>query len=129
VELHVSAYGETWFPGTLRYLCASLREQTRDLLVEATVPNADQRLRPGMFAVARVVLPKAPATVVPQASLRVDGELARLFVSKQGTLEERIVELGARDSDVVEIRKGVSSGEAVVSPFSLEAKDGAKVAH
>jgi membrane fusion protein, multidrug efflux system len=129
VELQVSAYGEQWFAGTLRYLSASLREQTRDLLVEATVPNADQKLRPGMFAVARVVLPKAPATVVPQASLRLDGELARLFVSRQGHLEERIVELGTRDSELVEIRKGVSSGEAVVSPFSVEAKDGARVAH
>src|SRR5262249_34017693 len=102
--------------------------QTRDLLVEAVVSNPEQKLHPGMFAVARLIMPKAPATSVPQASLRVEGELARLFVARQGVLEERIVELGVRDEPWVEIRRGVASGEAVVSPFSLDAKDGAPVA-
>lgn len=129
VELRVSAYPNLWFKATVRYMSASLRERTRDLLVEAVVPNADLKLRPGMFAVARLVLPKADAPVVPEASLRVDGTLARVFVDKGGTLEERIVELGARDGQLVEVRKGVSKGEAVVSPYSMEAKDGARIAH
>jgi len=54
--------------------------------------------------------------------------LARLFVARDGHLEERIVELGTRDAELVEIRKGVAAGETVVSPFSREAKDGAAVA-
>jgi membrane fusion protein (multidrug efflux system) len=128
IELQVSALPDIWFTGTVRYLSAALREQTRDLLVEATVPNAEHKLRPGMFAIARLIMPKAPATVVPEASLHFDGELARLFVSRQGHLEERIVELGTKDSNLVEVRKGVVSGEAVVSPFTLNAKDGAAVA-
>ena len=129
IELRVSALPDTWFAGTIRYIGAALREQTRDLLVEAVVPNPDQKLRPGMFAAVRLIMPKTPATVVPEASLRFDGELARLFVSRQGHLEERIVELGTRDDHVVEIRKGVATGEAVVSPFAVNAKDGAAVAH
>ena len=128
VELQVSAIPDTWFAGSIRYLSASLREQTRDLLVEAVIPNPEHKLRPGMFAVARLIMPKAPTTVVPEASLRFDGELARLFVARQGHLEERIVELGTHDANLVEIRKGVASGEAVVSPFTLNAKDGAAVA-
>jgi membrane fusion protein (multidrug efflux system) len=128
IELQVSALPDIWFVGTVRYLSAALREQTRDLLVEATVANPEHKLRPGMFAVARLIMPKAPVTVVPEASLRFDGELARLFVARQGHLEERIVELGTRDSNLVEVRKGVASGEAVVSPFTLKAKDGAVVA-
>jgi multidrug efflux pump subunit AcrA (membrane-fusion protein) len=81
-----------------------------------------------MFAVARLVMPKAVTTVVPQASLHFDGELARVFVAHQGHLEERIVELGSKDAQLVEVRRGVKSGEAVVSPFSIEAKDGAPIA-
>jgi membrane fusion protein (multidrug efflux system) len=128
IQLQVSAYPDEWFAGKIRYVGAALREQTRDLLVEATVPNPQQKLRPGMFAVVHVILPKAPATVVPEASVRMDGQLARVFVADQGHLQERIVELGTRDAHVVEIRRGVSSGESVVSPFSVEAKDGAQVA-
>jgi membrane fusion protein (multidrug efflux system) len=128
VELKVAAYPQQWFPATIKYLSASLRERTRDLLVEAVVPNPELKLRAGMFAVARLILPKADAPVVPQASLRKEGELSRLFVARNGMLEERIVELGASEGDLVEIRKGVASGEAVVSPYSSEAKDGARVA-
>jgi len=128
VELSVAAFPDTWFQGTIQYMSAALRERSRDLLVEAVVPNPEQKLRPGMFALARLPLPKAEAPVVPHASVKVEGELVRLFVDKSGTLEERIVELGARDGDVVEIRKGVTRGESVVSPFPLEAKDGARIA-
>jgi len=128
IQLQVSAYPDEWFKGNIKYVGAALREQTRDLLVEATVPNPQQKLRPGMFAVVHVILPKAPATVVPEASLRMDGQLARLFVADKGQLQERIVELGTRDAQLVEIRRGVQSGESVVSPFSVEAKDGAQVA-
>jgi membrane fusion protein (multidrug efflux system) len=128
VELQVAAYPDEWWSGTVRYVSASLRERTRDLLVEAVVANPEQRLRPGMFALARVPLPKADAPVVPQASVRVEGDLARLFVDHDGTLEERLVELGAREGEVVEIRHGVKTGEAVVSPFPAEAKDGARIA-
>jgi multidrug efflux pump subunit AcrA (membrane-fusion protein) len=128
VELQVSAFPETWWPGTLRYMSAALREGTRDLLVEATVANAEQKLRPGMFAVARVILPLAETTVVPEQSVRVDGELSRLFVVRDGLLEERIVELGTRQTPWVEVRRGVSPGDSVVSPFSVEAKDGAPIA-
>jgi multidrug efflux pump subunit AcrA (membrane-fusion protein) len=81
-----------------------------------------------MFAVARVVLPKAETVVVPEASLRMDGNFARLFVANKGVLEERIVELGTRDSQWVEVRRGVKAGETVVSPFSIEAKDGVPIA-
>jgi membrane fusion protein (multidrug efflux system) len=128
VELQVAAYPDQWWSGTVRYIGASLRERTRDLLVEAVVANPEQKLRPGMFALARVPLPKADAPVVPQASVRVEGDLSRLFVDHNGTLEERLVELGAREGDLVEIRHGVTTGEAVVSPFPAEAKDGARIA-
>ena len=74
VELQVSAYPNEWFSGTLRYFSAALRERSRDLLVEAVVSNPEQKLRPGMFALARLPLPKGEAPVVPQDSVRVDGE-------------------------------------------------------
>lgn len=128
VELQVSAYPDQWWKGNVRYISASLREQTRDLLVEAVIPNPEQKLRPGMFALARVPLAKAEAVSVPLASVKIEGDLARLFVDHDHTLEERLVELGSHDGDLVEIRHGVKAGESVVSPFPTEAKDGARIA-
>jgi membrane fusion protein (multidrug efflux system) len=129
VEVNVSAHPDAWFAGTIRYFGASLRELTRDLLVEASVPNPEQKLRPGMFAVVRIVMPREQVVVVPQGSLREVGVVARLFVERDGHLEERLVELGVRDGQDVEVRKGVEVGELVVSPVTLEAVDGAQVVH
>jgi membrane fusion protein (multidrug efflux system) len=126
VELQVSSFPDAWFAGQVQYMGAALRESTRDLVVEAVVPNTEAKLRPGMFAVVRVLLPPVAATVVPNAGLRRDGTLHRAFVVHDGLLEERVVEVGASEGDVIEIRKGIAVGEAVVSPVPEGARDGAK---
>lgn len=128
LELRVAAEPNTWFPATLRYVSESLRPRTRDLVAEAVVSNSDKKLRAGMFAVARVPIYKSPVTVVPEDSVRFDGERTLLFVDHHGRLQERIVEVGTRDARLVEVRSGVTPGEAVVTPFNPAAKDGAPVA-
>ena len=92
------------------------------------MPNPELKLRPGMFAVVRVHWPKAKAVVVPKASLRSDGTVARLFVELEGRLQERVVELGVQEGERIEIVRGVAAGERVVSPVTPDVQDGAQVA-
>jgi membrane fusion protein, multidrug efflux system len=127
MEVSVSAYPGESFAGTVRYMGAALRELTRDLVVEATVPNADLKLRPGMFAVVRLHLPKVLGVVVPMSSVRNDGSVSRLFVVHEGRIEERVVETGVREGERLEIVRGVAAGEQVVSKWAPELEDGARV--
>lgn len=106
----------------------ALRDRTRDLVVEASVPNPDGKLRPNSFAVARLELGTVPAVTVPLAAVKEQGDTARVFVVKDGVAEERVVELGERLSDAVEVRRGVAEGELVVHPIPEGLADGAPLA-
>jgi membrane fusion protein (multidrug efflux system) len=129
VHFQVAAWPDDVFTGRVRYLGATVRRSTRDLLVEALVPNPDQRLRPGMFAIAQVVLGQIELPVVPQGSLRGDDEngTQRVFVVKDGRVEERLVQIGAAADGFVPIRAGLTSGERIVLSPSPELRDGVAV--
>jgi membrane fusion protein, multidrug efflux system len=127
VNFEVAAFDKETFKGSIRYIGPTLRPGSRDLVVEAVVPNADKKLRPGMFATAKIALGDRPAPVIPVNAIRVDGTLRRVFAVVGDHLEERLVKVGEERDGVVEIEMGVAAGEKVVSPVKPEAHDGAKV--
>ncbi|MDB6132932.1 MAG: hypothetical protein JWM59_1175 [Verrucomicrobiales bacterium] len=127
VEFTVSAWPGTPFPGTVKFIGAAVRVSSRDLLVEVEAPNADGRLRPGLFAEARLILPDQPAITVPESAVREDGTQRRLWVASEGRLQERLVETGSRRDGMLEIRRGVAAGEPVVVSPGPAAADGVRI--
>jgi RND family efflux transporter MFP subunit len=125
VTFTVVAYGDQTFTGQVKYISPNLREATRDLVVEAVVPNADGRLKPGMFAVAKLLLSMTPQPVVPPAALLRDDTGARLFAVVNHQAQERLVQLGETQDDSVAVLTGVRPGEAVVLHPGPDLRDGA----
>lgn len=105
----------------------ALRERTRDLVVEAQVPNAEGKLRPNSFAVARLALPLAAALTIPEAAILKSGETARVFVARDGIAEENVVETGEALDGFIEIRSGLVAGDRVITPLPAGITDGAKL--
>jgi membrane fusion protein (multidrug efflux system) len=128
VTFNVAAFGDAKFVGTVRYISPNVRESTRDLVVEALVPNADGRLRPGMFAVAKLQLAERPEPVVNSKSVLHDDSEARIFVvGADKQIQERLVQLGEAKEDLVAVLSGVSPGESVVLQPGPNVRDGARV--
>jgi membrane fusion protein (multidrug efflux system) len=127
VDFQVAAYGDRTFPGNVRFISPNVRQETRDLVVEAVVPNADGKLRPGMFATVRLKTGEKPAVVVPLAGVRKDLDPPRAYVVVAGQIEERVLQLGEEQDGVVAIQSGVKAGEAVVQNPSNVVHDGARV--
>ena len=127
VVFKVPAHPDTEFRGRIKFIGAAVREASRDLQVEAEVPNADGRLKPGMFAEGRVALAEAEGVAVPASSVRTDGNTSKVFLVEDGRVAERLVEVGETKGDVVEIRRGLTKGEAVIVAPTAEAVDGRKV--
>jgi len=127
VRFTVTTYGDQAFTGNVEYISPNLRESTRDLVIEAVVPNADLKLKPGMFAVARVELGVKPHTVVPKAALVTDDTGSRVFVVVGGQVQERLVQLGEAVGDVVSVVDGLQAGEMVVVQPGPDVRDGAQV--
>jgi RND family efflux transporter MFP subunit len=127
VAFTVVAYGDVPFEGHVKYISPNVRESTRDLVVEAVVPNTDGRLKPGMFAVAKVLLATQPMPVVPSAALVRDDTGARLFVVNGKQIQERLVQLDETVGDVVAVVNGVKPGDSVVLRPGADVHDGARV--
>jgi RND family efflux transporter MFP subunit len=127
VSFTVAAFGEQQFAGRVKYISPNVREATRDLVVEAMVPNADGKLRPGMFAVAKVLLAMPPTPVVPTAAVVRDETGTRLFVVVGQQIQERLVQLGETVGDVVAVLSGVKPGDRVVLRPGADVHDGARV--
>jgi membrane fusion protein (multidrug efflux system) len=126
VEFEVSAFPGEVFTGRIRYLSGAVRRKSRDLIAEAVVRNPDLRLRPGMFAVARVVTGRTPLPVVPASAVR-QGDHPRVYAVRDGVTEERLVRLGRRDGDRVPVLAGVKIGERIVVELAPELRDGMRL--
>jgi membrane fusion protein (multidrug efflux system) len=127
VGFRVAGIDGTEFPAKVRYVGPALRRASRDLLVEATLANPDHKLRPGMFATARIELGTFRAPTVPLRVVHDEGSVRRVFVVHDKKIEERIVETGERLGDVVAIVQGVKTGEQVVDTALGDIKDGTRV--
>jgi len=127
VEFTTPAFPGKTFTGTLKFLGATMREASRDLIIEAEVANKEGKLRPGFFCDARIKLREEKAVAVPTEALRIEGSRRKAFVvTKENTISERLVEIGETRDGFTEIRRGVTNGETVLAKPVPEAADGVR---
>ena len=101
---------------------------SRTLTVEAEIDNGGGMLKPGQFATVRVLLPQSEAAVlVPQRALRTISGATYVFVIKNGHAEQRLIQAGQTEGDLVEIKSGVAENELVATSNVDQLSDGATV--
>jgi membrane fusion protein (multidrug efflux system) len=127
VSFTVAAFPDQPFTGNVKFISPNVRETSRDLVVEAMVPNADQKLRPGMFALARLQLADQVHPVLPNAAIVRDDVGSRVFVVVGQSVQERIVQLGEVKGAVTAAVQGVKTGENVILNPGPDVRDGARV--
>ncbi len=127
VDFEVAAFGEQTFSGKVRFISPNVREASRDLVVEAVVPNADAKLRPGMFATVRLKTGEKPAVVAPLTAVRKDLDPPRAYAVVAGHIEERVVQLGEELDGVVAVVNGVKTGDVLVLNPTNAVHDGVRV--
>lgn len=128
VMLRVDGFAEAEFKGRVNIVFPNVEEKTRTLQVEALVPNNNGLLKPGLFA--KVILYTAgerDTIVVPVTALLYEGEKVRVFVTEGDRAKERVVKLGSKYGEFMEIIEGVKTGEKVVFMGQQNLSDGAKV--
>ncbi|CDM65686.1 efflux RND transporter periplasmic adaptor subunit [Pyrinomonas methylaliphatogenes] len=128
VSVSVSSYPGRNFSGRIVRLSPNLNAASRTLIVEAEIENNEGLLKPGQFATVRILLPESqPAVLIPQRAVRAEAGINRVFVIKNGHAEERVVQLGQIDGDLVEIKNGVAAGELVATSNLDKLRDGVPV--
>ncbi|MBR4850363.1 MAG: efflux RND transporter periplasmic adaptor subunit [Alistipes sp.] len=130
VYITLDAYGEEVFKGSIARVYPTIDQTTHTFAVEVSIPNYNERVRPGMFA--RVTLPyaKKNRVVIPdQAVQKLLGSGDRyvfVYNPADSTVRYSKVELGRRLNDEFEVVSGVKSGEAVVVKGHLGLTNGCK---
>ncbi len=128
VRLTVDAYPGEVFTATVRFVSPSLKTNQRALTVEAVAHNSDDRLKPGLFVTAHLQQPAAaPALLVPASAIETVAGTSRVYVLAGDRVEERIVTLGEKVGDRVELATGIKAGEQLAANPRGKLADGVRV--
>ena len=130
VYVTLEAYGDEQFTGTISRIYPTINNSTRTFAAEVTIPNNDERIRPGMFA--RVTLPygKNVRVVAPDRAvnkLMGSGDRYVYVLEADGTVRYAKVELGRRMEAEWEILSGLEDGQTVVVKGQTALTNGCKV--
>src|SRR5712691_7932864 len=121
--LTTPAYPKLTLRGRVSYIDPRVDPQTRTAKVRVEVPNAEGRLRLGMYVTLAFTTPgRERLVVVPRGAVQTIGERQVVFVpapEEEGKFLPRTVQVGPLRGDLVTIRSGVQPGEVVVTEGSF----------
>jgi len=134
VNLTTDSYPGVKFVGKINAIDPRVDASTRNFQAEATVPNGDRKLLPGMFTRVGVVAGDAKRYLtLPQTAITYNPYGATVFVAqkKQGgsdkdlVAQQSFVTLGPTRGDQVAVLKGVQEGDLVVTSGQMKLVNGA----
>lgn len=128
VSVTTSAWPDKNFSGRIARVSPNVTPASRTLTVEAEVENGSGTLKPGQFATVRILESRAqPAVLVPARAVRTESGVSRVFVIKDGHAQERVVQLGQTEGDLVQIKNGIAGDELVATSNVEQLADGMAV--
>lgn len=115
------------FSGTVARLSGAIDPATRTMQVEIDLPNADGRIRPGLYGQVRLTLEQRDgALALPAAAVQFGDGGAFVFVAAPGDVARRTpVQTGLRVGNWVEIVGGLGADQRVVDGETAGLADGA----
>ncbi|HEX5734602.1 MAG TPA: efflux RND transporter periplasmic adaptor subunit [Blastocatellia bacterium] len=129
-EVTVDAYPDEGFTGKVTAINPAVELTSRAVVVEVEIENRNNKVRPGMFATARIHQSGGgQGTFVSRNAVMEDPNTNsfRAFVIEGETARLRVVQVGEQDANSVRIVSGVSPGEIVATSNLEQLYDGATV--
>jgi membrane fusion protein, multidrug efflux system len=121
--------------GSITTIDAEIESNTRSFKVQATVPNSEELLHPGMYADVAVVLPaNKDVLVIPATAVLYAPYSDSVFIiaeseagkdgQKGKVLRQQFIRLGERRGDFVEVTSGLAAGDMVASTGVFKLRNG-----
>jgi len=119
---------DSTFVGEVYAIEPRISRDTRSISIRARSDNSERLLYPGAFANITLVLDEIhDALMVPTISVVPELNSQKIYVVKNGVIEEVRVQTGLRNSDKVQILSGVAPGDTVLTTGILQANPGSEV--
>ena len=124
------------FHGRITSVSPSADPKSRVFSVEVTIPNSDDRLKPGMIATLTLgagnqepLTTVVPLSAVVRSTQHADGFSVFVVADLGGKsiVRERAVEIGDTQGNLISVTKGLKHGEPVVVTGGTLVKDGDEI--
>ena len=129
-DVVVDAYPNEVFKGKVNLIYPTVSSTTHTFPVEVICQNADQKLRPGMFARVTANFGTNHNVVVPDIAVvkqQGSGEHFIYVLNADNTVTYTKVELGRRLGNRYEIVSGLNEGDKIVTEGQVRLKNGVTV--
>jgi len=119
------------FPGDtlearVKYIGSSVSASNRTIQVELSVENPQMKLKPEMITRVSIIRSDRVNAILVEESVvqLVDRETLVVFVENNGVARQRLVRIGSRQGDLVEIVEGLRPGDRLITSGYQRLVDG-----
>lgn len=138
VYIYINSSKTKAIQGVITAINAKVDQATRNILVQATIPNKEMQLYPGMFSLVKIWLRNQQNVItLPETAISYSLHGDSVFIIKADTKKKQkepflqafrqYVEVGERRGDKVSIIKGLKAGDSVVTSGQLKLQNGTHV--
>ncbi|HLP78198.1 MAG TPA: efflux RND transporter periplasmic adaptor subunit, partial [Candidatus Paceibacterota bacterium] len=136
VVVTTDTYTNKTFEGVLTAINPDLNQNTRSVLLQATLDNTNQLLRPGMFARIEVLLPiENTVLVIPATSILSNPFGDSVYIIEKGTnapdngleVRQQFVRTGQARGDFITVETGLKPGTKIVASGLFKLRNGMAV--
>jgi multidrug efflux pump subunit AcrA (membrane-fusion protein) len=126
----VAAFPKAEFEGTISAVNPALDTASRTVIAEALIRNDGNRLKPGMFASAKIYQQGGgQGLFIPRSAVLTEANIssARVYVLEGDVARVRVVQVGEQEGDMIRVLNGIAAGDTVVTDNLEQLYDGAKI--
>ena len=128
VSIVIPAHAKNKVQGQVTYISPIIDKVTHSVSMQATIPNKDNLLAPGLFVkVHQTTRVNRHALVVPQASIVPTITGPKVFIIKNNKANLVAIKTGATFNNLIEVRQGLSLDDEVVIAGQQRLQDGVLV--
>ncbi len=132
VSAQIDAYKDRRFAGTVTAVNPAVDTTSRSAIVEASIENGDNALRPGMFATVQINREGGGKGIfIPKAAIynHQPTQSYRAFVLVDGIAKLKVLQLGKEEGEWMQILDGVNADETVATSNLDQLFEGARVVY
>jgi RND family efflux transporter MFP subunit len=130
VDITSDIYPGEVFPATIEIVYPTINAASHTFQAKVRIPNSSEKIRPGMFAKAKLGIGEVETMVVPyNAVLKLQGSNNRyVFLNRDGVAKRVDVTLGQRFDDRIEVVSDeIKEGDQIVVIGQARLVDGVKL--
>ncbi len=115
--------------GKIDFINRNVDQSTGSILIQASFPNPDKLLRPGLYSKVRVLTGfQKNAVVIPlRCLIETQGNFSVFTVNDSNTVETQAIKILHKSGDIAAIEEGLKPGDRVVIDAIQNVRNGIKV--